>query len=726
MSKQIFIILLPFIFIAELAVMELFSPLLLHQPPLAAGLLDASILALLLVVPLWLLSWRLPTEGHQGTARRLHRGQLYLFFQLLTAAFAAEFLVMFYLPEALPNLTWGMLSLLDATLTILLVLPVLWWTLQRVGDRFDKLLLAEFLGTPIMLYSTLLYAVFISDIIQEILQPYITPSSLDDYYILIDSTLTTILIAPFLWMLVGRPLTSVAQTEKTRAKTILDQVVDAVVTLDADGRIILMNPAAQKVFDCRPDELTGQPIEVLFLENQLDIQQLISDTSGGKAGRQELMFREILCRSCSGTILTMNISLSSIQQHGRKEWLLILHDITHHKAAEKALRERDERFRQIFEQSDDAIAFFKPNSCWIIDVNTTFAELFGYSKGEIREHGLERLLGPEDFSRICGAIQVTSQNAPVTINDFNGFRNDGSQFNLSMRSKLMTIDGVGVVSCSFRDISNRLRLEKEAKDIQAKLIQTNKMTSLGLMVSGVAHEINNPNNFIITNSRLLASTWEDNRKILLDYYQQNGDFCLGGIPFSELDKHAPELFAGILEGSNRINEIVSNLKSFYRADRIAESSVNLNQIAASAASLLHHELVNFTNNFHLLLADELPTVIGNGQQIGQVVINLLMNACQALTDKVQGIWLETGYDQEASQVTLMVRDEGRGMSQGDSRRILEPFFTTKLDEGGTGLGLSICKSIIVEHDGTLEFNSKPGKGTTFVVRLPADTSAAKD
>ena len=726
MSKQLFLTLLLFVFLAELAVMEAFEPMLSQLPSSSAGLLDASILALLLIPPIWLMCLRLSAKETQDSPGQFfYRGRVSLFLQLLTTVFAVEYLTMLFLPVFLPELTGGSLALLDATLIILFILPVFWWRLLRTDTRFKKLPLSEFLGSPPILYSTLLYAVFAADIIQEIVQPYITPSSLEEYYIVIDSAMTMAFIAPFLWLLVGRPLSKAAQTEKNRARTVLDQVADAVVTLDAKGLVSSINPAAQKLFDYTQQDLAGKRFDVLFVEDQSHIQQLITEAIYESAGNQKLMFREITCKTSSGEKLTMNISLSCIMQD-QEEWLLILHDISHYKETEKALRERDERFRQIFEQSDDAIAFVKPNSSLIIDVNTTFSELFGYNKTEIQRQGLELILKDNDFSRACSAILKTSQGTAVTLSDVVGIRRNGMRFNSSMRSKLMTIDGVNLVFCSFRDITGRLRLEKEAKGIQAKLIQTNKMTSLGLMVSGVAHEINNPNNFIRTNSRQLASTWEDNRKILLEYYQEHGDFCLGGIPFSELEAYAPQLFAGILEGSNRINEIVKNLKDFYRPDRVIESGININQIATSAASLLHHELVSFTKRFQMSLADDLPTITANSQQIGQVVINLLMNACQALPDSSHGIWLETGYEPETSQVLLMIKDEGRGMTPAESRKIMEPFFTTKLDEGGTGLGLSICKSITTDHKGTLEFNSKVGKGSTFIVRLPADIPAAKD
>ncbi len=562
--------------------------------------------------------------------------------------------------------------------------------------------------------------------IQELIQPLLTPEGVDEYFILIDSVLTTAIIAPFIWLVLGKSLIAAAQVEKIRAQTILDQVIDAVVTLNDNGCIWAMNPAAEKAFGYKKEELVGQSVEILFVDTELNLPSLLKTTGEVKNSNSQLVLRSVDCMNRAGSPLVMDVSLSRIRQHERKEWLMILHDISQHKATEKALRERDERFRQIFEQADDAIVFFRPNSLRVIDVNETFAELFGRSKAEIVKHEMDNLIAEDDFPRVSAAIINAGKGHSARLGNFAGRRVDGAEFRLSMRCKLMIIDNVGIVFCSFRDITKRIRLEQEAKDIQAKLIQTNKMTSLGLMVSGVAHEINNPNNFILANSRLLTSTWNDALMILREYYRENGDFCLGGIPFSELEEHAPKLFAGISEGAGRISEIVTNLKSFYRAETPNESSVNINLVASSAVSLLHHELVNFTKNFHVNLAESIPPVCGNGQQLGQVVINLLMNACQALPSKDCGIWLETCYDAQQRQVMLTVRDEGRGMPPEESLRIMEPFFTTKLDEGGTGLGLTICRSIVSEHRGTLEFDSKPGKGTTFTVRLPVDESVAKD
>jgi signal transduction histidine kinase len=119
------------------------------------------------------------------------------------------------------------------------------------------------------------------------------------------------------------------------------------------------------------------------------------------------------------------------------------------------------------------------------------------------------------------------------------------------------------------------------------------------------------------------------------------------------------------------------------------------------------------------LHEELPLIRGNAQQLGQVIINLLMNACQALPSRDRGIRLATDFNPLTAMVTITVEDEGCGIPADFGQQIMEPFFTTRLDSGGTGLGLSICRSIVAEHGGALEFVSVVDKGTIFTVKIPA-------
>ena len=277
-----------------------------------------------------------------------------------------------------------------------------------------------------------------------------------------------------------------------------------------------------------------------------------------------------------------------------------------------------------------------------------------------------------------------------------------------------------------RDVTARVRMEKEAKAIQSKLIHTNKMTALGTLVSGVAHEINNPNSYILSNAQLFSEIWSDTYKVLREQYQKNGEFYLGGLKYSEIESVVPKLIHGINDGATRISNIVNYLKDFARPDRSnLNGKVDINKVILNSRTILNNKINIITDDFHITYGDNLPLVKGSSQQIEQVVMNLVINSLQALPDKQSGIWVSTSYEKETGFVIIKIRDEGNGMSGEILDRITEPFFTTKLNSGGTGLGLSISYSIVKEHNGLLEFESKQGKGTTVYLKLPAHDSKTK-
>jgi len=399
--------------------------------------------------------------------------------------------------------------------------------------------------------------------------------------------------------------------------------------------------------------------------------------------------------------------------------LLIMRDISERKKSAEALQASETRFRQVFEKTDDAVIFLHPRNSSIIDLNTTMVNMFGYSPDELRTGGLKLIFRADDCHRVLALVEKVDLNETPQLENLVGVRKDGSELIISMRIKYMLLQDIEIFYCTFRDVTDRVRMEAEAREIQSKLIQANKMTALGLMVSGVAHEVNNPNNFILTNSQLLEKSWQDACKILNEYFQENGDFLLGGLPYSQIGEQAPQLFAGIVEGSYRINEIVTNLKGFARQESVSlDNQVEINRVVKSAISILRHEIARLTEDFRFEPEENLPLIQGNRHQLGQVIINLLMNACQALPNKSAAVALKTYQDKATKQIVVAIHDEGCGMSAEAAEHIMDPFFTTKLESGGTGLGLSICRSIIKDHQGVLDFETELGRGTTFYLKLP--------
>lgn len=250
-----------------------------------------------------------------------------------------------------------------------------------------------------------------------------------------------------------------------------------------------------------------------------------------------------------------------------------------------------------------------------------------------------------------------------------------------------------------------------------------KMASLGILVSGVAHEINNPNQFVMANLTMLSEAWRSAKPLLEQYYRDNGDFLLGDLSYLELREHIPEMFNEVLRGSQRIKYIVHELRDFAR-QRPAEltDTVDLSAVVHSTASLLANMLKKSTNHFRVNCCDDLPEIQGSFRRLEQVVINLVQNACQSLSGPDKGITISTYYDEPNDTVVLKVRDEGMGMTRDALHRISDPFYTTRRGAGGTGLGVAIALRIVSEHGGALDYQSVPGEGSTATISLPVEAS----
>lgn len=274
-----------------------------------------------------------------------------------------------------------------------------------------------------------------------------------------------------------------------------------------------------------------------------------------------------------------------------------------------------------------------------------------------------------------------------------------------------------------QDIKARIQAEKEAERRRQQLIEADRMVSLGVLVAGVAHEINNPNNFITINTPILRQAWDDFMPILEAHLAAHGDFNVAGIPYSEMRHHVPELFAGIADGSERIKKIVLNLRDYARQGTAAMDQLfDLNQVVRAALTLLANPLKKATNHLVVEYGDALPLIRGNFQRAEQVVINLIQNAYQSLPDQERQLAITTTTDKNRRKVALRVQDNGCGIAKKNLRHVQDPFFTTKRDTGGTGLGLSISAGIMKEHGGRLQFTSQPGKGTIASAIFPAVAS----
>lgn len=271
-----------------------------------------------------------------------------------------------------------------------------------------------------------------------------------------------------------------------------------------------------------------------------------------------------------------------------------------------------------------------------------------------------------------------------------------------------------------RDSALRLEVQTEKKQIMARLIQTNKMTSLGLLASCMSHEINNPNATIGLSAHYLSLAWHDALPLLKRSAEEEGDFSLGGIPFSASEHEVIGCVDKIHTNSKRIAQVVQDLRNYSLGmDSEFTPGIDVNVLVASALTILRCYNRQSDTNLLVDTAPELPRITGNQQQLEQVVVNLLMNAQQALPKGKGNVRVVTAYDETAHQVTISVADDGEGIAEEVRSRLMEPFVSTRISDGGSGLGLYISNFIVSEHNGCLEFQSDVGKGTTVTIRLPA-------
>jgi len=389
--------------------------------------------------------------------------------------------------------------------------------------------------------------------------------------------------------------------------------------------------------------------------------------------------------------------------------------------AEKTLRESEEKYRTILHNIEEG--YYEVDLAGnVIFFNDSLCKVIGYSKEELMGMNNRQLMTDEMARRIYQTSnEVYRTGNPAKEFDWELIRKDGTKrflevsISLMRDSKGQPIGFYGIA----RDITERKQAEEQAKLHQQQLMQASKMVALGTLVSSVAHEINNPNNFITLNAPLLREAWQRVLPILDEYYEKNKDLMIGGMGYTEMRERIPRLLSGITDGSKRIKQIVEDLRDFVRRDASdMNQSVDVNAVLRSAISLLSNMVTKSTSHFSVKYGEKIPSLRGNFHRLEQVIINLIQNACQALPDIRKGFSLSTSYDETTYSIVVKVQDEGVGIPPKVLPHITDPFFTTKSSSGGIGLGLSISSRIVKEHGGTLTFSSEPGKGTTAEIILP--------
>lgn len=495
---------------------------------------------------------------------------------------------------------------------------------------------------------------------------------------------------------------------------IFDTSGDGILVLDTDRNIVRANKAfadlvektmedvlgakCYQIFPCR-HRCTDHCIlqEIVVGSSRTDFEKEFVSQSGA---RKSCLVKVSALRNSSGEVLGIVKNYK---------------DLTNYKRWVEILQESEEFHRITLASIADAI-FLTDDAGRFIFVSANAENIFGYSRDEIEAHfeTIFELVGYQFYAPAEVRTLNGIKDREVEMEDKHGLRH------VLMANVQKTYIRSGTTLISFRDISERKRAEEQAKIEYEQLVQAGKMVSLGILVSGVAHEINNPNNSIILNIPLLSRMWYDARPILDHYLVENGDFMLGNLRYTYAKERVPELFAGIMASSKRIKHIVRDLKNYARqGSSVLNEIIDINGVLQAAVLLLDNQLRKSTDQLDITYGLGIPHFQGNFQKIEQVVINLIQNACEALPHRDKAIAIRTGYDPDLQLVWLQVEDEGEGIQPDDLPHVTDPFFTTKRTCGGTGLGLSISSRIMQEHGGDMQFASQPGEGTRVLLTFPA-------
>ncbi len=351
---------------------------------------------------------------------------------------------------------------------------------------------------------------------------------------------------------------------------------------------------------------------------------------------------------------------------------------------------------------------------------------------------------------LLAAIDFAVQNDELILADNRDFIVKLGELAAERQTRLQTIQVIALIASIvvFAVMAVRLTisLRKQAKIIQesqGQLVQSEKMASLGQMVAGLAHEMNTPLGFVRNNVEIIR---ENEKEIQAAFHSANAvlkDLVKGN--YAEVEKTIPEtikkldeiekigvvdensmMLESALQGIDRIQELIVNLKNFSRLDQSMMQSANVNECLDSTLVIANHILKRHVT-VHKEYA-QLPNILCAPAQLNQVFLNLITNAAHAIEKKGQGnLWIKTYMSPKAAEVVVQISDDGTGIPKEILNKIFDPFFTTKPVGQGTGMGLSISKKIVEEgHKGRIEVKSTVGKGTDFFIYLPMKTEIKEE
>jgi len=390
---------------------------------------------------------------------------------------------------------------------------------------------------------------------------------------------------------------------------------------------------------------------------------------------------------------------------GKEEVLAIVRDVTERKKAEQSLQESEERYRSIFNHSNDGIFIIKPDQDRIVYTNPKVGDLLGYSPKELLSLPISAV-HPDEMDKLMDFTQSVFNEGSGWTDELTCLTKQGTKLNVEISASLVRLEGENHIIVQVRDVTYRKQAEDEKNRLEEQFFQSQKMESLGRLAGGVAHDFNNILTIIMGWAEMLHMKYK--------------------VP-STIEGQAAE---SILRGSHRAANLIKQLLGFARGGKYNPQPLDIKDAIKEAMAV--SEKI-FEKTVKVIFDFEEPTDVieADRNQIEQVLTNLIVNASDAMPTggelhfKTENVWLSEEYVKQHIQfalghyLKLSITDSGIGMSQEIQEHMFEPFFTTKAQEKGTGLGLATVYGIIKNHGGQIQCYSAPGEGTTFTIYLPA-------